>query len=109
MNGTLIKALAVLAAASVIFSLSAASFYKGRSVPSLLQALGGGFLIVVALVHVCEALHLFPSMHWGEKQSIGHYLDLLSATLAIILLASGYALAVRERRRSPLPDGAGGA
>jgi hypothetical protein len=79
MNGTLIKALAVLAAAGVIFSLSTASLYKGRSVPSLLQVLGGGFLIVVALIHVCEALHLFPNMHWGEKQSIGHYLHLIGS------------------------------
>lgn len=28
---------------------------------------------MVVVTHICEALHLFPSMHWGLKHSAGHY------------------------------------
>jgi hypothetical protein len=30
---------------------------------------------MVVLTHLCEALHLFPWMHWGLENSVGHYLD----------------------------------
>jgi len=50
-------------------------FSKTKNMGSTLQ-LGAGFVIVVILTHIAEALHLFPFMHWGQERSIGHYLDL---------------------------------
>jgi len=58
----------------------------------LLQLLGSGFLVVVALAHVCEALRLFPWMGWGLEHSFGHYLDLFSVALGVTLFPLGYVL-----------------
>ena len=49
-----------------------------------------GGLVVVVLTHVCEALDLFPWMHWGLKHSVGHYLDFWSAVLGLTLSSVGY-------------------
>jgi hypothetical protein len=48
--------------------------------------------VVVVLTHIGEALHLFPSMYWGQERSAGHYLDLLSAVLELTLFPAGYLL-----------------
>jgi hypothetical protein len=92
MNVTLLKALVALVPACILFSGSAVLFFKGKSTSSFLQLLGAGCLVVVVLTHLCEALHLFPWMHWGDEQSVGHYLDLGSAVLGITLFSVGYLL-----------------
>src|SRR5437762_10904864 len=76
MNAVLLKGLVALVPACMLFSGSVVLFFRGKSLCSLLQLLGAGCLVVVVLAHVCEALHLFPWMHWGLEQGIGHYLDL---------------------------------
>jgi hypothetical protein len=73
-------------------------FLRQRMASSLLQLLGAGCLMVVVLAHVAEALHMFPWMQWGLPQSAGHYLDLGSALLGLVLFPVGYllyALAIR--------------
>ena len=45
---------------------------------------------MVVLTHVAETLHVFPWMHWGVEQSVGHYLDLGSAVLGLTLFPLGY-------------------
>jgi hypothetical protein len=55
----------------------------------LLQIFGLVCLIVVVLTHVAERLHLFLGMGWGQSDSIGHYLDLISAILGGALLIVG--------------------
>src|SRR5258708_39098793 len=97
MNVTLLKALVALLPAGMLFSGSIVLFFRGKSVGSLMQALGAGCLAVVVLTHVCEALHLFPWMRWGDEHSVGHYLDLSCAVLGITLLPIGYLLHRRER------------
>src|SRR5882724_1590518 len=92
MNVTLLKALVALVPACILFSGSAVLFCKGKSTSSFLQLLGAGCLVVVVLTHLCEALHLFPWMHWGGEHSVGHYLDLGSAVLGITLFSVGYLL-----------------
>lgn len=67
------KALLALVAVCLLFYRSASSFLRKKGAASLLQLLGAGCLIVVVVTHICEALHLFPSMHWGLKHSAGHY------------------------------------
>jgi hypothetical protein len=51
-----------------------------------LAILGIAFLIVVVLTHVAEHWHFFPEMGWGLPNSPGHYLDLVSAILGVVLL-----------------------
>ena len=98
MNATLLKALVAAVPVGMLFSGSVVLFFRGKTVWSLLQLLGGGCLVVVVLTHVCEALHLFPWMHWGDQHSVGHYVDLGSAVLGLTLFPVGYVLqACRER------------
>src|SRR5205823_8958177 len=99
MNVTLVTALVALAPVCMLFSGSAVMFFREKKVPSFLQLLGAGCLAVVVLTHICEALHLFPSMHWGLEDSVGHYLDFWSAVLGLTLFPVGYLFyALRKRR-----------
>jgi|SRR5215472_19301341 len=92
MNTTLLKALVALFPAAVLCAGSVILFHRRKSLISLLQLLGAGFLVVVPPTHVFEALRLFPWMQWGLEHSPGHYLDLLSAVLGLILFPVGYLL-----------------
>ena len=92
MSITFLGPLAALVPACMLFAGSAVFFFRGKTVWSLLQLLGAGCLLVVVLTHVSEALHLFPWMHWGRNDSIGHYLDLWSAILGLTLFPLGYLL-----------------
>jgi len=78
--------------ACMLFAGSLALFSRGRTLPSFLQLLGAGCLLVVVLVHICEALDLFPSMGWGLERSAGHYLDLVTAGLGLTFFPLGYLL-----------------
>jgi succinate dehydrogenase/fumarate reductase cytochrome b subunit len=98
MNATLLKALVALIPASILFSGSVVLFSRAKAVGSLLQLVGAGCLLVVVLAHICEALRLFPSMHWGLEHSIGHYLDLSSAVLGLTLFPVGYLLYALPKR-----------
>jgi hypothetical protein len=75
-------------------------FLSGKTVCSFLLPLGVGCLVVVVLTHVCEALHLFPWMNWGQEHSIGHYLDFWSAVLALMLFPIGYLLHALTKRHA---------
>src|SRR5437588_5414010 len=99
MSFTLLKGLVALVPACVLFSGSVILFFRGKSVPSFLQLLGAVCLVVAVLTHLCEALHVFPWMSWGLEHSVGHYLDLWSAVLGLILFPVGYlSHALRGRR-----------
>ena len=65
----------------------------------LLQIFGVVCLIVVVLTHIAERLQLFPGMGWGQPDSIGHYLDLISAILGGALLIVGSLGNVFTRQR----------
>jgi len=92
MNVTLVTALVALAPVCMLFSGAAVVFFSEKRVSSLLQLLGAGCLTVVVLAHICEALHLFPWMHWGDEHSVGHYLNFGSAILGLTLFPLGYLL-----------------
>jgi hypothetical protein len=87
---TLVRALAALAPACMLFAGSVILFCRWKTVCSLLELLGAGCLVLVVLTHLSEALHLFPSMNWGLEDSAGHYLDLGSAVLGLTLFPVGY-------------------
>jgi hypothetical protein len=100
MNVTLLKALVALVPTCMLFLGSVILFIREKSVGSFLQPLGAGCLMMVALAHVCEALHLFPWMHWGAEHSVGHYLDLWSAVLGLTLFPIGYLVYARTKRHA---------
>src|SRR5438309_1373316 len=94
MNPTLLKAFVAVLPTTGLLAWSVIVFARGRTVPTLLQLLGAGCLVVVVLTHVAEALHLFPAMQWGEPHGVGHYVDLSSAVLGVTLLPAGWLLRV---------------
>jgi hypothetical protein len=100
MNVMLLKVLVALVPARMLFSGAIVLFLGGRSVWSFLQLLGAGCLALVVVTHVCEALRLFPWMHWGLEHSVGHYLDFGSAVLALMLFPIGYLLGALTRGRA---------
>jgi len=80
---------------------SAIQVANERTVWSLMQLFGAGFLGLVVLSHVAEAFRLFPWMGWGDPDSAGHYVDLISAVAGLALLPAGYlARRIAKRRRS---------
>jgi hypothetical protein len=92
MNATLVKACVAFAPASVLLLGLLRFFIRRRTLGASLLLAGAGCLMVVILTHVCEGLRLLPSFRWGRPDSVGHYVDLVSAILAITLLPLGYAL-----------------
>jgi hypothetical protein len=99
MNVTLVKALVALVPTCVLILGTAAWFSRRKSMSALLMMTGATCLLTVVLTHVCEALHWFPWMRWGEEHSVGHYLDLSSAILGLLLLFAGILLYALEKRR----------
>jgi hypothetical protein len=65
-----------------------------------LQFFGAACLIMVVLTHVAETFHLFPGMGWGQPDSPGHYLDLVSAILGVTLLPLGLLGSTIQRKNS---------
>jgi hypothetical protein len=92
MHIALVKALAALIPTSLLFSGAVVFFFREKAAWSFLQLVGAGCLVVVALTHLSEALHIFPWMHWGLEDSFGHYLDLSSVLLGFTLFPVGYLL-----------------
>ena len=81
-------------------------FRKERGASSLFQLLGAVSFLLVIFAHISEALQWFSAMGWGQEDSVGHYLNLASASLGATLFPLGYLLhacagAQRVCRRSP--------
>jgi hypothetical protein len=100
MNDILLRAVIALLPASMLLSGAVLLFRRRRSVSLLLQVFGAGCLLMVILIHVAEALHLFPWMGWGLEGSAGHYLDLWSAFLGLALFPLGYLMHAIANRRA---------
>jgi hypothetical protein len=100
MNATLLKALVALVPACILFSGSIVLFCRGKTLCSFLQLIGAGCLVMVVITHLCEALHLFPWMHWGSEHSVGHYLDLWSVVLGLTMFPIGYLLHALTKRHA---------
>ncbi len=86
----MIRALVAVVPVGMLLAGAFVLFCRRKTVFSLLQLVGAGCLMVVALAHVSEALHLAPGMRWGLKDSAGHYLDLLAAVFGLTLFPVGY-------------------
>lgn len=101
MNRALLRSLIAALPACLLFSGASISFSRRRTIPAFLQVTGAGSLLIVVLVHIFEALHLFSQMRWGLEHSAGHYLDLSSAILGFMLFPIGYLLRALNRASSP--------
>src|SRR5262249_7694100 len=91
-NPALVKALLALVPACMLFSGSIVQFLRERTPALFFQFLGAACLMLVVLTHVAEAFQWVPWMHWGDDQSIGHYVDVASGVLGIALFPLGYLL-----------------
>ena len=65
---------------------------------AFLQLVGAGCLVLVVLAHICEAFGLLPWMGWGLADSVGHYIDLSSAILALTLFPIGFVWLALQRK-----------
>ena len=74
----------------IAFGASAIAFVREGTPIALVQLAGAVCLLVVMFAHISEAFGLFPSTGWGQPNSPGHYIDLVSAITGVILLAVGY-------------------
>lgn len=97
-RGTAMRALVGLVFAVGVLGYAVTRFRSHRTTSTILQVLGAGCLIMVVLTHVAEGLHAASSMGWGQPHSVGHYLDLTSAVLALGCLLAASLLWVRDRR-----------
>jgi formate hydrogenlyase subunit 3/multisubunit Na+/H+ antiporter MnhD subunit len=70
-NPKLEKAVVLAPPVALLLGFSIVRIARARTLSAFLQLLGTGCLIVVVLTHVAEALHVLPSMGWGEPHSIG--------------------------------------
>ncbi len=100
MNDTLSKALVALVPASVLLAGSVVLSWRVKNLFSFPQLVGAGSLVMVALTHVCEALHLFSWMGWALERSVGHCLDVSSAVVGFSLFPVGYLFHGLTMRRS---------
>ena len=82
-----------------VLAWSYIAFVRERNSGSLVQLIGSAFLLIVVLAHFAETYHLLPAMGWGLPSSPGHFLDLFSAVLGVILLLFGYFLRRNTSRR----------
>jgi hypothetical protein len=92
MSRALVKSLVALLPIAVLLLGSSVLFIRRKGGCYLLQLIGTVFLFVVVLAHISEALPWFPWMGWGEDQSVGHYIDLVSAISGLTLFPLGYLL-----------------
>lgn len=96
---TLFKALLLLLPAMALFLRSIKLFSQSKRADFLLELLGAGFLVLVVAAHLAEETHSLAGMGWGLPNTTGHYLDLSSAVLGVVLLSLGLFLEAMAKRR----------
>ena len=82
----------------VLFGISIIMFARERTTFAFFQLIGSVFLIVVVFAHIAEQFRILPAMGWGQAESAGHYLDLISAVVGPILFLFGYLSRKRHKR-----------
>lgn len=95
----LIRALVALAIGVALLVWSLRRLRRFASIGTLLQVIGAAGMLGVAGAHLCERFRLLAGMGWGEPHSTGHYLDLVSAAVAVTLLPLGLVIEFLRRVR----------
>jgi|SRR5215831_16266458 len=103
MDTMLFKAFAASLPIGLLLIGSLITCSRGINASSILQVAGAACLMVVVIAHLCEALHVFPWMRWGEENSAGHYLNVTGVALGISLFPLGYLLQAVGRASPRLP------
>jgi len=98
MHVKLVETLIALAPGCALLAGALVLFFKGKTVCTFLQVVGAGCLVVVVLTHACEGLHLFPSMGWGKRNSVGHYLNVCATVLGLTFFPAGYLIHAVTKR-----------
>ena len=96
MSPTLAKAVVDLLVMSTIGTLAARAYIRTHATGPLLEVVGAAGWAMLGVTHICEGLHVLPRMRWGIEGSPGHYLNLASLLVGL-LLPLGYVLARRHR------------
>jgi hypothetical protein len=96
---TLTKALIALLPTGISLAGSTVMFLREKRPWSVLQLLGAAGMVIVAVSHVCEAIQILSWMHWGQANSVGHYLDLFGAIVGVTLFPLGFLLHARAMKR----------
>ena len=86
----LYKLILIGIAVCIAFGASIASFAEEKTGIALTQLVGACFLLVVIFAHVSEAFGFIPSLGWGRPNTLGHYIDLVSAIAGAVLFPVGY-------------------
>lgn len=85
---TILLGIGILVA--VIFAASSIRLARDRMASAAVQVVGASGLVMVVLAHLAETFRWLPAMGWGRPDSVGHYLDLVSAIMGVTLLLLGY-------------------
>ena len=88
-DASVLKALLGNLIALVLVGSAIALYRPRRTTGMLLLVLGTCCFVVVAFTHVCESLRILPVFGWGQRDSVGHYLDLVAALVGLALVACG--------------------
>lgn len=99
MNEALLRSLVGLAIVSVIVLVSVLMLRRERTSGARIQVAGSALLVIVVVVHIFEALGVFPQMGWGRPDSVGHYIDLASGVTGLALVAGGFVLGRFQQAR----------
>ena len=100
MSTAVLKGLFALAAAGVFLIVSLVLFLTRRGLSSALQAFGLSCFGVMALTHFFAAFSILPALGWGQRHSVGHFIDLVAALLGVALMTTSFALSRRDARES---------
>ncbi len=97
MNSTLAKSVGDLLLMGTIGTFTWRTFRRTGTTGPLLELIGAAGWAMLGITHIFEGLHVFPFMHWGIEGSPGHYLNLVSLAIGL-LLPIGFVL---QRRTTP--------
>ena len=96
MTPTLTKAVLDLLVMGGVGVFAGRAFVRTGAIASLLELIGAAGWAMLGITHLCEALYIFPTMQWGVEGSPGHYLNLTSFAVGL-LLPLGFVLARGQR------------
>jgi hypothetical protein len=98
MNATLVVALIISVPILLLFILAGRRLLHTRTLSDVLLVVGAGSLLLMVLTHIAEGLHILPFMGWGQRRSLGHYLDLGSVYVGIAFLVAASLCPLLRRR-----------
>ncbi len=97
----MLRILVALILALVLVAGALILWIRSRRISALVQLVGAGALLLVALTHLAESAHVLSFMGWGRPDTVGHYLDLASAAVGAVLFPGGYLAHALVSQRKP--------